>query len=443
MAAAPGAIRSAAARALGEGLRVMAARRPLALLVDDVHFVDETALDAIEYAALKEAGAPVWVLAVGRPSFAGARTGWAGRAAERQSVTLAALEPPAAAELARRLLAPVEKVPASALARLAERTMGVPLLLVELCRGLKRDGVVRKSDMGAWVLATDELERLPDLPLVQWLASRETESLPPDLLAHARLASVLGFGVQRRRGRGGAAGAGARRRRAGDAARRQHRPAAPDRERHPGAAPGRARRVPPLAAARHGLPVGAGGRARVGSPRGVRTLSSSRRSRRHRAPAADGVPRRQERASRRRRAPVPRPRAPRERAARVSGGGAAVPERDREHARHRDGGEDRRPSRARPHALSPGPPRRRAQELQRGAQPHARRSTRAPRGWRCCSTRAWSSTGPWTGRGRVPGRRKQTPRWPPTRRWRRRPSSHGCSWPADARRCAATSSRTR
>ena len=70
--------------------------------------------------------------------------------------------------------------------------MGVPLLLVELCRGLKRDGVVRKSDRGRWVLATDELERLPDLPLVQWLASRETESLPPDLLAHARLASVLG-----------------------------------------------------------------------------------------------------------------------------------------------------------------------------------------------------------------------------------------------------------
>ena len=71
--------------------------------------------------------------------------------------------------------------------------MGVPMLLVELCRGLKRDGVVRKTDKGTWMLATDELERLPDLPLVQWLASRETESLPPDLLAHARLASVLGF----------------------------------------------------------------------------------------------------------------------------------------------------------------------------------------------------------------------------------------------------------
>jgi PAS domain-containing protein len=192
MTAAPGAIRSAAARAVGESLRRMAARRPLALVVDDAHFVDETALDAIEFAALKEAGAPIWVLVVARPTFGHTRARWAGRAAERQSLTLAALDEPAAVELARRLLAPAENVPMSALARLAHRTMGVPLLLAELCRGLKRDGVVRKSDQGTWVLATDELDRLPDLPLVQWLASRETEALPPDLLAHARLASVLG-----------------------------------------------------------------------------------------------------------------------------------------------------------------------------------------------------------------------------------------------------------
>jgi tetratricopeptide (TPR) repeat protein len=192
IAAAPGAIRSAAARALGESLRRMAGRRPLAVVVDDGHFVDETALDAIEYAALKEAGTAIWVLVVARPSFGSARTGWAGRAEARHAVTLPALEPAAAAELARRLLQPVETIPARALERLAERTMGVPLLLVELCRGLKRDGVVRKTDKGTWVLATDELDRLPDLPLVQWLASRETESLSPDLLAHARLAAVLG-----------------------------------------------------------------------------------------------------------------------------------------------------------------------------------------------------------------------------------------------------------
>ena len=193
LTAAPGAIRSAAARAAGEALRAKARSRALALVLEDAHFVDETALDALEYAALAEAGCPIWICVVGRPSFGRGRTDWAGRAAARREITLPALEPAAAADLARRLLSPAENVPATALALLAARTEGIPLLLVELVRGLKRDGLVRKSGKGqSWTLATDELDRLPDLPLVQWLASRETESLPPDLMAHARLASVLG-----------------------------------------------------------------------------------------------------------------------------------------------------------------------------------------------------------------------------------------------------------
>jgi tetratricopeptide (TPR) repeat protein len=192
-AAAPGALRAGAARGAGEALRRMARKRPLAVIIEDAHFVDETALDALEYATLKEAGSPMWICVVGRPSFGQGRTAWAGRAAHRQELKLPALEPAAASELARRLLSPAENVPASALAVLAERTQGIPLFLVELVRGLKRDGLVRKSEKSnAWFLATDELDKLPDLPLVQWLASRETESLPPDLLAHARLASVLG-----------------------------------------------------------------------------------------------------------------------------------------------------------------------------------------------------------------------------------------------------------
>ncbi|HXT96228.1 MAG TPA: protein kinase [Polyangia bacterium] len=193
LTAAPGAIRAAAARAAGEALRSKARKRALAVVVEDAHFVDETALDALEYAALAEAACPLWICVVGRPGFGRGRTDWAGRAAARREITLPALEPAAAAELARRLLSPAENVPATALALLAARTEGIPLLLVELVRGLKRDGLVRRSGKGqSWTLATDELDRLPDLPLVQWLASRETESLPPDLMAHAKLASVLG-----------------------------------------------------------------------------------------------------------------------------------------------------------------------------------------------------------------------------------------------------------
>jgi tetratricopeptide (TPR) repeat protein len=193
LAAAPGALRAAAARAAGEALRAASRKQPVALLLEDAQFADETALDALEYATLQEAACPLWVLVLGRPSFGSGRTAWSVRAAVSQRLELPALDPAAAAELARRLLAPAENVPASAVAKLVERTQGLPLLLVELVRGLKRDGIIRRSaKTGGWFLATDELDRLPDLPLVQWLAGRETESLPPDLAGHARLASILG-----------------------------------------------------------------------------------------------------------------------------------------------------------------------------------------------------------------------------------------------------------
>ncbi len=371
MAAAPGAIRSAAARALGESLRLMAAKRPVAVVVDDAQFADETALDAIEYAALKEAGAAIWICVVGRSSFGRARTGWAGRAAERQSLTLEALEPTAAAELARRLLSPADNIPASALAKLAERTMGVPLLLVELCRGLKRDGVVRKSDRGGWILATDELERLPDLPLVQWLASRETESLPPDLLAHARLASVLGSefsadeveGVLQELERGGTpaetqldASVGLRRlSETGILARH------------------RGGRV----SFRHSLlretvyQSVESHRARVDPPGGLRVLPAAGRTARRLSPAADGLPRGAKRSACRSGTPLPRSGRTVERPARVPRRRAALSQRPRKPSRHRAHRQGHRPAGVGADPVPARSPRRRAEELFRRPRPRA------------------------------------------------------------------------
>ncbi|MFL5310011.1 MAG: serine/threonine-protein kinase PknK, partial [Myxococcales bacterium] len=106
---------------------------------------------------------------------------------------LGPLQPARAAELCRRLLAPAENVPQAAIDVLVQRTHGIPLLLVELIRGLKRDGLVRKRMRGDnWFLATDELEKLPDSPLIEWLAEREVGALPRELASHARLTALLG-----------------------------------------------------------------------------------------------------------------------------------------------------------------------------------------------------------------------------------------------------------
>ncbi|AUX27369.1 protein kinase [Sorangium cellulosum] len=193
LSAAPGALRAALAVAAGEALRRRAQRTPLFVVLDDAHAADDAALAALEYAALAEVQARLFICALARPSFESARPGWGERAARRETYRLEALDRESAVALCRRLLLPAEDVPEPALVHLVERAQGVPLLLVELVRGLKREGIVRRHPRGdAWYLATDELDRLPDMPLLDWLALGEIDALPPALQAHARLIALLG-----------------------------------------------------------------------------------------------------------------------------------------------------------------------------------------------------------------------------------------------------------
>ncbi|MFT3767981.1 MAG: protein kinase [Minicystis sp.] len=206
--AAPGAIRSALTVAAGDALR-RAATGPLFVVVDDAQFAGDVVLSALAYAARAEARAPIWICVLGRPlplfdalvadgaprdpGAAPMPTGWGQDAARREQHRLGPLDPESAAALCRRLLLPVESAPDSAVQRLVARAQGNPLLLVELVRGLHRDGIVRKSPRGeAHYLATDELDRLPDSPLVEWLARRELDALAPTLAGHARLIALLG-----------------------------------------------------------------------------------------------------------------------------------------------------------------------------------------------------------------------------------------------------------
>ncbi len=192
-AAAPGALRSLAMRATGELLAARARQQPLCLILDDAQYAEETALDALEYAALAESQVPLWICVLARPGFERLRPSWGTRAARRQVLPLGPLAPASAVELCRTLLRPAENVPAVAIERLAERAQRVPLFLVELVRGLKRQGLVRqRASGGSWYLATDELDRMPELRLVEWLADRELGALPVELAAHARLCALLG-----------------------------------------------------------------------------------------------------------------------------------------------------------------------------------------------------------------------------------------------------------
>jgi len=194
LAAAPGVLRATVSRSVGQALRLRAQDRPQAIILDDAHHADDATLDALEYATMSEAEVPLWVCVAARPALAQMKPSWGARCAEHLRIDLGPLGTEAASQLARRLLLPMEHIPADALQTLVAGTHGSPFLLSELVRGLKRDGIIRRdAKTGVWFLATDELARLPDLAVTDWLAEREIGGLAPELAAHARLCALLGI----------------------------------------------------------------------------------------------------------------------------------------------------------------------------------------------------------------------------------------------------------
>ena len=193
LAQAPGALRVAAIEATSRLIRHAAEQGPLCLILDDAQLADPTTLDAFELATLDRSGqAPLWICALVRPSFDLLRPSWGERAARAETIDLGPLPDDAAEELCRILLHPAENLPAQLVEVITARAHGNAMLLGELCRALKTEGIVRRERAGAWILETDRVDAWPQTPRLQWLAERELRRLPPDLANHARLAALLG-----------------------------------------------------------------------------------------------------------------------------------------------------------------------------------------------------------------------------------------------------------
>ncbi len=193
LAQAPGALRIAAIEVTARLIRRAAEQGPLCIILDDAHLADGTTLDALELATLERAGAaPLWICVLVRPSFDELRPAWGERAERAEVIDLEPLPDIAAEELCRALLHPAENLPARLVERITARAQGNAMLLGELCRALKTEGIIRQERTGAWILETDRVDTWPRTPQLQWLAERELRRLAPELVGPAQLATVLG-----------------------------------------------------------------------------------------------------------------------------------------------------------------------------------------------------------------------------------------------------------
>ena len=157
-------------------LEAMAARRPLVIVVEDLHWADEALLDFLEHLLDWAAPVPLLVLSTARPELYDRRPGWSGG---KRNATTVALSPLSAEETARLLQGLLERalLPAETQASILDRAGGNPLYTEQFARMLAERG---------------DLEDLPLPETVQALIAARLDTLSPELKAVLHDASVIG-----------------------------------------------------------------------------------------------------------------------------------------------------------------------------------------------------------------------------------------------------------
>jgi class 3 adenylate cyclase/tetratricopeptide (TPR) repeat protein len=160
-------------------LGALARRRPLVVVLDDLHWAQPTLLDLVEHLAQWGQNAPVLVIAMARPELREARASLAEGALD--------LQPLAEGEsraLVERLLG-AATLPDGLAERVLATTEGNPLFLSEMLRMLVEDGVLENGD-GASLTAP------PVPPTINALLSARLQRLAPRERMVVERAAVIG-----------------------------------------------------------------------------------------------------------------------------------------------------------------------------------------------------------------------------------------------------------
>ena len=175
-----------ALRKIFEGL---AARRPLVVVFDDIHWGEPTFLDLVEYVADWSRDAPMMVVCLARPELLDLRPGWAGGKLNATTLLLQPLTEGECAKLIENLLGRARLAP-PVQQRITEAAEGNPLFVEEMVGMLIDEGALER-DNGSWVPVGD-LSEVAVPPTIQALLAARLDRLASPERAVIERASVEG-----------------------------------------------------------------------------------------------------------------------------------------------------------------------------------------------------------------------------------------------------------
>ena len=169
-------------------LERMAARYPLVLALEDLHWADAGLLDFVDHLADWATG-PILILTLARPELLETRPGWGGGKRNYAAIYLDPLSETECEAMVEDLLS--SDLPESVKRLVAERSEGNPLYAEEIVRMLIDRGVLRATEASRWELAqpVDEVE-VPRS--IQALIAARLDTLPSEEKALLQDAAVAG-----------------------------------------------------------------------------------------------------------------------------------------------------------------------------------------------------------------------------------------------------------
>jgi tetratricopeptide (TPR) repeat protein len=166
-----------------------ARRRPLVVVVDDIHWAEPTLLDLVDHVVEWTREAPMLILCIARPELLETRPDWAGGKRNATTIHLEPLSERASEVLLGNLLGG-SRLPADVRDRIIAAAEGIPLFVEEMVGMLVDSGRLRRAD-GAWE-AEGDLAGMEVPPTIRALLAARLDALPGDERQILEAAAVLG-----------------------------------------------------------------------------------------------------------------------------------------------------------------------------------------------------------------------------------------------------------
>jgi predicted ATPase/class 3 adenylate cyclase len=187
----PGQLRSQALFYTVEYFKAAAARDPLAIFLEDLHWADDSTLEVIETLVEVMAGRPLLILGATRPALFERRPDWLAGCHFLRRVDLALLDRTASTQLVTEILQKVPAVPGQLRDLVVNRAEGNPFYIEELIKTMIDEGIIHK-DEEIWSVSTDRLAEVHLPPTLAGILQARLDGLPQPEKETLQRAAVVG-----------------------------------------------------------------------------------------------------------------------------------------------------------------------------------------------------------------------------------------------------------